>query len=63
MTIQNFMWECECGHTEYDKISPQECIKCWKINSFIQVPEEIVREREKSMSKEDMIDELEEMEK
>ena len=44
-----FVWECECGKTIYGEKSPEECKKCGRIDSFVQLPEEIVEEREKDM--------------
>ncbi len=38
------MWKCDCGHIEYGKYPPEECSKCWKINGFIEVPEEVAEE-------------------
>ena len=40
---KSIMWECgSCGDIEYNKFPPEECSKCWKINSFAQVPEDMV---------------------
>ena len=39
------MWECECGHIEYGEFPPEECGKCWKLNCFIEVPEDLMEER------------------
>lgn len=44
-----FMWECKCGNTIYGEESPEECDKCFRLDSFVQLPEEIVAEREKDM--------------
>ncbi len=33
-------WECECGHVEYSLAPPQECEKCYKLDSFIQLATE-----------------------
>ncbi|MBS3072713.1 hypothetical protein J4477_02680 [Candidatus Pacearchaeota archaeon] len=49
MTRAGLMWECECGKTEYGEKSPEECKKCGRIDSFVQLPEEIAEEREKDM--------------
>jgi len=46
MGYAGYVWECECGHTEYGSDAPEECIKCYKIESFVKLPEEIVGERE-----------------
>lgn len=51
MVYVGFMWECECGHIEYGENPPEECPKCYKIDSFTKLPEEIVEEREKLIVK------------
>ena len=38
------MWECDCGHIEYGKYPPEECPKCWKTNSFVEIPEDVAEE-------------------
>jgi hypothetical protein len=36
-------WECgDCGKVEYGEYPPEECNKCWKSNSFAEVPEDKV---------------------
>jgi|GEM_PF-2922885 len=40
-------WECECGNVEYGPIAPEECEKCFRIDSFAQLPEELLDERAK----------------
>lgn len=41
------MWECSsCGKVEYGKLPPDECDKCWKNNSFTEVPEDMQDEME-----------------
>lgn len=52
MSIAGFMWECSCGNMAYGETPPEECSKCNKIDSFIKLPEEIVKEREKDIIKE-----------
>ncbi|MEI6849429.1 MAG: hypothetical protein WCK29_00145 [archaeon] len=54
MSSAELMWECACGHTEYSSVEPEECIKCGNLSNFMQMPEEIVDEREKEMSEEAM---------
>jgi len=39
-------WECQCGYVNYASAQPEECPDCMSINSFVQLPEEIIRERE-----------------
>ncbi len=51
MEMTGFMWQCECGQIEYGEIPPEECSKCHKINSFTKLPEEIIGEREKEITK------------
>ena len=41
------IWECECGNIEYDPIPPEECPKCLRIDSFTNLPEELIEERAK----------------
>lgn len=52
MTKVGFMWECSCGHTEYSELEPEECGKCGNINTFMQMPEEIIEERERDLAEE-----------
>jgi len=42
-------WECECGTVEYGSIPPAECEKCFKIDSFTQLPTELIEERIKDV--------------
>ena len=56
MVYIGFMWECECGETIEGEKPPQECPKCFKIDSFLKVPEEIAEER-----KRDKMEEMEEL--
>ncbi len=30
----NTIWRCKCGNVAYGKFPPEECPKCWKIDSF-----------------------------
>ena len=39
------MWECECGHIEYGEFPPEECKKCWQLDSFLEVPEDLIDEK------------------
>ncbi len=47
------MWECECGFVEYGGHPPRECSKCWKTDSFEEVPENMREEvdRDKILEK------------
>ena len=56
MKIESFMWECNCGNVEYGKDPPQECEKCWEANNFIQVPEDMIKNKEEKMVAEGKID-------
>ena len=47
MSQAGFTWECSCGHIDYSEEAPEECPKCFSIDSFTQLPEEIALEREK----------------
>lgn len=42
-------WECECGNVEYGEVAPEECEKCFGINSFAQLPDELIEERTKEI--------------
>ena len=33
-------WQCQCGHIEYADIIPEDCQKCFRIDSFLKVPED-----------------------
>jgi len=46
MTPLGYMWECECGHTDYGQYPPQECSECQAIESFARVPEDMREKRE-----------------
>ncbi len=42
MIAKKNMWECgSCEKIEYGEFPPQECSKCWKTNSFVEVPEDM----------------------
>ncbi|MDP1695346.1 MAG: hypothetical protein Q8L29_00330 [archaeon] len=47
-------WECSCGQIEYCNLPPEECSSCFKIDSFTQLPEELLVEREKDMAEEQL---------
>jgi hypothetical protein len=49
MAKTGFMFECSCGETVYGEEAPEECGKCGAIGEFVQLPEEIVEEREKDL--------------
>jgi len=38
------IWECECGHRENSSECPDECQKCLQLDSFSQLPHELVLE-------------------
>ena len=40
-------WECDCGNVQYGSIQPAECDECFKIDSFTQLPLELMEERAK----------------
>ncbi len=44
------MWECQCGNLLYNNAAPDECDKCWKMNSFTKVPGYLKEEKEKIMT-------------
>jgi hypothetical protein len=43
-------WQCKCGKIEYSDVEPDECMSCGKIGAFTQVPEELIEERMKDAS-------------
>ena len=43
------MWECECGHIEYSEVQPAECGKCFRVSSFVKVPEDMAEEKEEAL--------------
>ncbi len=53
MSIAGFMWECSCGNIVYGETPPEECDKCNKIDNFIKLPEEIIKEREQDLKEEE----------
>ena len=52
MTREGFAWECSCGILKYGEESPDECLKCGGLDSFIKMPAEIIEEREKDLVRE-----------
>ncbi|MBI2452601.1 hypothetical protein HYV50_06030 [Candidatus Pacearchaeota archaeon] len=54
MSYAGFMWECACGQLEHGEDSPEECMKCGKINSFVKLPEELIEEREREFTEEEL---------
>ena len=46
---EGIMWECECGHVESGGEAPSECSECLKLDSFMKLPEEIVKDRDGSI--------------
>lgn len=39
------LWECaDCKNVEYGDFPPEECRKCWKANSFVEVSEEMAEQ-------------------
>lgn len=51
--MSDFAWECECGNVEYSELAPEECEKCFRIDSFAQLPEEVLEERAKLNSEDE----------
>ncbi|MAG07414.1 hypothetical protein CMI46_01200 [Candidatus Pacearchaeota archaeon] len=49
MTKVGKMFECACGEVEYGEEAPEECSACGKLDGFIEMPEEIIKEREADM--------------
>lgn len=48
----DIMWGCSCGHVFYGEEPPEECEKCNLLDSFMIMPEEIVKLRESEMLEE-----------
>ena len=42
------LWECKCGHIEEGLNSPDECIRCGRLDEFVEVIEEDVASDEDS---------------
>lgn len=51
-------WECSCGHIVYEDESPDQCPSCNKVDSFVQLPEELRTERENSFLDDSFQEEL-----
>jgi len=49
------IWECECGSIEYGSAPPEECGSCFKIDSFTQLPLELIEERSKERESEEAL--------
>jgi len=58
MSQVGFMWECSCGNVCYGEEAPEECRKCSSLDSFMQLPEDIVKLREEDIMEEDADTEL-----
>lgn len=50
--MKDIAWECSCGHIEYGAMPPEDCPVCFRIDSFAQLPEELIEEREKDKMEE-----------
>ena len=53
MSFDGLVWECSCGNIFRGEESPEECEKCSSLDSFMQLPEEIIKSREEDMVEED----------
>ena len=49
MDKKNNIWECECGSIEYGEYPPEECAKCWKVNSFLEASEDVIEKTEENI--------------
>ncbi len=56
MSTTGIMFECSCGEIFYGEEAPEECSKCKKLGGFVQLPEEIVKEREEDIKAEEFED-------
>jgi len=43
------IWKCECGNIQYAEYPPDECSKCWDINSFLQITGEELEDQEQDI--------------
>lgn len=54
------MFECVCGKISYGDNAPEECPSCKELDSFIELPDEIVKEREEDMINDEELTEYDE---
>lgn len=33
------LWECKCGHVEEGDDSPEECMRCGRLDAFVEIAE------------------------
>lgn len=49
MRVSGFAWECSCGNMEYREDTPEECGKCGSLDSFLKMPEDLLKAREQDL--------------
>ena len=42
----SIVWECPCGHMEYEDMPPQDCPKCLRVGAFNRVSDDMLEEKE-----------------
>ena len=55
MRVGGLAWECSCGKVVFSDEAPEECEKCGKLDSFMQMPEEILKSREEDLDEEEKV--------
>lgn len=45
-TKVGLVWECACGNIVHGEEAPEECEKCSALDSFIEIPEDVLKSRE-----------------
>jgi len=45
MKNSSFIWQCKCGHLEYKDDQPEDCPKCFRVNKFDKIPEDMIEEK------------------
>jgi len=39
--MSSIYWQCDCGYVEHGEILPTDCPKCFDLNKFSKVPEDM----------------------
>lgn len=42
--MDNFVWQCKCGHIEHQSELPEDCPDCLRVGNFKRVPEDQIEE-------------------
>ena len=51
--MQGLVWECSCGKMITAEEPPEECVKCGNLDSFMQIPEDVLKSREQEIFEDD----------